>query len=96
MAVLIQHAHESHLAGLGIGEIELVAHERDVGTPHAVVELQGLAVFGVARVLGQRQLGRIVRGQRVQVLINESFQTRPVGGIGGPRRTQRNRHAAQN
>ncbi|MGP0071821.1 MAG: hypothetical protein ACLPWF_07800 [Bryobacteraceae bacterium] len=54
MAVLVLYAHETHLAGLRIGEVEPVASERYFGTPHAVVELQRLTIFGVAGALRER------------------------------------------
>jgi hypothetical protein len=34
-------------------------------------------------VLGERQLGRILRYLRRQILVDESFQARPVARLGG-------------
>jgi len=89
MPVLLDRSEVAHLAGLGIGEIQLVGSERDSLAPHAIAQLQLLTIFGVAGVARKRELRRIVRGQRVQVLIDESFKARPVTGFGGPGRTPR-------
>jgi hypothetical protein len=49
-------------------------------------QLQLLPVFGVARVFRERQLGRILRHQSRQVLIDESLQAGAIAsGFGRPR-----------
>ena len=63
MSILVHRREQPELAARRIGEHVAVSADFAGGAPQAVVEAHRLAVLGVARGLGQRQGGGIVRGK---------------------------------
>ncbi len=77
-AVLLQDAEEGGLLAARIQEVVLVGALGARRAPEAVVQLQLLAVLGVADVWGQRQAPGVVRHHRRQHLIDRVLQAGAV------------------
>ena len=72
--LLAHRPHPSRLAGDRIREIVVVAAAAGHRLPEAVADLHDLFLLGVLHVGRQRQAPRVVREQRRQVLIDETFE----------------------
>ncbi len=84
--VLAQGSEKPDLAGLRIGDVELVGAEAAGSAPDAFAERNHLLVFGELDLGRQRQAVGIARDHGVEVLIDEAFQAGAVTGSGGLRR----------
>ncbi len=79
--VLLRHADETDLAGLRIGDVDLVAAHRRRRAPKPFAELQGDAVFGELDALGRGQSRRITFCERCEILIDEADEAGAVAGL---------------
>jgi hypothetical protein len=82
-------AQERDLAGLDVGDEKAVGSRAVHGVPKPVAEVELLAVFGELGVFGDGRLGGIVGQDRVEVTIDNGFQTGAVAGAGLRLRGQR-------
>src|SRR5690606_17205825 len=80
-AVVLDHRRdERDLPRLDVRDDQPVAAPLFHAPPEAVADLEALAVLGEAHVARERQPRRIVRGDRVEITLDEALETRPVAG----------------
>ncbi len=95
LAGLLYGGDHRRLAGRRIGEdVPVFAQTRDAG-PGSFAQAQRLVVLGEGQGLGRRQLAGIVRGQGLEVAVDDPLQTGAVAGrlVGGAgRRRDRAEH----
>ena len=78
-----QRSEEADLAGLRIGDVELVCTEAAGSAPDAFAERNHLFVFGELDLGRERQTIGIARDHGVEILIDEAFQAGAITGSGG-------------
>ncbi len=81
--VFFDGAEERHLAGRNVGDEQAVFAFRTHRVPQAVADHESLAVFGELHALRERYCRRLVRRDRIEITIDETFETRAVARVCG-------------
>ena len=95
IVVLAQCTQKPHLACLRIADHQFVCADSVSCAPDAFAERNRLFVFGELDLGRERQTVRIARDHRIEILVDEAFQTHSITRPSGFRRLSLQRHGRE-